>query len=78
MGLNKQTFLLKTYGANKYKWSPESNDKPKHLHIDRPFYCNAISGSQGQDWITTYSYTINITTDGIKEKLAYVECGYVE
>jgi hypothetical protein len=70
--------VLKTYGANKYKWSPEKVDKNKTQNNDNKFYCNAISGSQGQDWISTYSYIINITENGIKEKIAYVECDYVQ
>jgi len=79
MSLGKKVFTQKTYGSNLYKWSPLPNDntKAKERGGKRPFYCNAIPYSQGQDWITTYSYNIAVV-DGEQEKLAYVECDYVE
>jgi len=72
-----QQFTLKTYGAKLYKWSPQPNNKTKKKKPSRPFYCNAISGSQGQDWITTYTFE-TIIVDNVLQKVAYVECGYVE
>lgn len=77
MGLVKKIFTQKTFGAEMYKWSPAENTIKKPLSNQKPYYCSAVVGSQGQDWVSTYSYTINVT-NGQQEKLAYVECNYVE
>ena len=42
----------------------------------KPF-CNATKGSQGYDNITGYVYEL-IVVNGTQQKLAYVECDYVE
>lgn len=42
----------------------------------KPF-CNATKGSQGYDNITGYVYEM-IVVSGVQQKLAYVECGYVQ
>ena len=76
MSLGKKVFTQKTFGAELYKWSPIENDRPKATH-KKPFYCDALAGSQGQDWVTTYSYNIAVV-DGQQERLAYVACDYVE
>ena len=42
-----------------------------------PHFCNAIPGSQGEDWITTYDYeSIVVGILGFK-RIAYVACDYV-
>jgi hypothetical protein len=81
-----KVFTLKTYSADLYKWSPRcpdfssSNENRSKItqnnRNDKPFYCSAISGSQGQDWITTYVYTLALVANQ-QERLAYVECDYV-
>jgi hypothetical protein len=76
MALNKKVFTLKSYGAELYTWSPIPTDK-KSIKAQKPFYCNATPNSQGQDWVTTYSYNLGVT-NGVQEHLAYVECDYVE
>lgn len=75
----KKVFVLKTYGASLYKWSPLPTNykKTKTMNKERPFFCNAIPGSQGQDWNTTYVYNIDILKFK-QQRLAYVECDYVE
>jgi hypothetical protein len=77
MSLGKKVFTNKTFGAQLYKWSPLPSDKPKNNAPQKPFYCTAIAGSQGQDWISTYSYNL-VVVNGQQERLAYVECDYVE
>ena len=72
-----KVFIMKTYGANLYKWSPPSNNKIKKEKQARPFFCSATAGSNGEDWISTYSYSTIIVND-ILQKLAYVECDYVK
>ena len=71
-------FTLKTYGSDLYIWQPDcptykkNNSNASKSHA-KPYYCSAISGSQGVDWISTYCYNfIN------EQRLAYVECDYVE
>ena len=78
MGLGKKkVFTEKTFGAQLYKWSPIPTDKQKVKGRIKPFYCTAVSGSQGQDWISTYSYDI-LVINGQQGRIAYVECDYVE
>jgi hypothetical protein len=72
----KKEFTLKTFGAKLYKWSPIPTSKSITPN-KRQYYCNAVAGSQGQDWITTYSYNM-VVVDSIQQRLAYVECDYVE
>ena len=74
----KPVFTVKTYGAQLYKWSPESNNKKAVIKTQKPFYCNATPNSQGQDWITTYSYNLAVAPNGQQEHLAYVACDYVQ
>ena len=72
----KKKYTLKTYGSQLYKWSPLPFNK--NIRKDeKPFYCSATAGSQGQDWVTTYSFNI-LVNDGIQSRLAYVACDYVE
>ena len=78
MAFGKPTFTLKTYGAQLYKWSPETSTTKKTVRAEKPFYCNATAGSQGQDWVTSYSYNIAVSPVGQQERLAYVACDYVE
>ncbi len=73
----KKVFVLKTYSANMYRWSPPPNDKVRKIKAERPYFCDATPGSNGQDWISTYCYD-SIVIDNILQKQAYVECGYVE
>lgn len=76
MAINKQKFTLKTYGAKLYEWSPLPTEKNKTKANQKPFYCTAVAGSQGQDWITTYSYNL-IVVNSQQEHSAYVACDYV-
>jgi hypothetical protein len=80
-----RTFVDKTYTSNLYKWSPPCQtftpnegkyNTRKKTNI--PYYCDATAGSQGQDWITNYVYTLSVSPIGEQERLAYVECDYVE
>ena len=77
MSLGKKVFTLKTHGSQLYKWSPIPVDKNARLKDQKPFYCSATPGSQGEDWISTYSYNITVV-NGVQGHLAYVECDYVE
>lgn len=75
-----ETFIRKTSGYQLYKWSPLCNQVNK-TGADgglnsKPYFCSAISGSLGEDWITTYVYDI-VVTNGVVKHLAYVECDYV-
>jgi hypothetical protein len=80
----RKNLISKPLGYNIYKWCPQptnydkkqfgvNNDKPK---TNTQNYCNATSGSQGFDFITTYSYNI-VMYNGNINKLAYVACDYV-
>lgn len=77
MGITKKVFTNKTYGAQLYKWSPEAVNKNGKMKTEKPFYCAAFPGSQGQDWVTSYCYNITVV-DGQQGHSAYVECDYVE
>jgi len=72
-------YALKTYGNFLYTWTPEAptyNNKIRNRG-DKNSYCNALPGTQGQDWICTYVYDISVL-NGVQERLAYVECDYVK
>ena len=79
MSLGKKVFAQKGYGNEVYLWSPQPNNfsKKQAAGSGKPFYCNATGGSQGQDWITTYSYNLDVV-DYQQTHFAYVECDYVQ
>jgi hypothetical protein len=60
-------------------WSPTPNDfsKKPSGNIQKPFYCDAVGGSQGQDWVSTYVYELLVVNNETK-RLAYVECDYIQ
>jgi len=84
MATNKKVFV-QNKGAGLYLWSPDANSySAKANNINNansrnqsPTYCNATGGSQGQDWVTKYVYTLSVI-DYKQARLAYVECDYVE
>lgn len=73
----KQTFYLKTFSQPLYKWSPEPKTITKRPKENKPYYCSAVAGSQGEDWVSTYCYNITVI-NGVQSRLAYVACDYVE
>ena len=78
MATQKKVFTAKTYGAQLYKWSPIPTNKTVNKPAVTPFFCSATPNSQGQDWISTYTYIFSVTPKGEQERLAYVACDYVE
>ena len=75
-----RVFVSKSYEADLYRWSPACNQIKKKITekgIVNPYYCSATAGSQGQDWISTYVYTL-VVVNHQQQRLAYVECGYVQ
>lgn len=80
MAFEKKVFVQKTYTSPLYRWSPSSFEKKPKPTVNvntKPYYCNALPNSQGEDWVVTYAYIINITPSGQQQRLAYVECDYV-
>ena len=75
----KKVFVLKTYGAELYKWSPIPTNiiKKKNMNKIRPSFCSATTNSDGQDWTTNYVYDIRVVKYK-QQRSAYVECDYVE
>lgn len=81
MGIKCNTYVSKGYGVDLYKWSPGCNfNKKQQLNSQNtsPFYCNAVAGGSGQDWINTYSYDIIIDKYSQQQRIPYVECDYVQ
>jgi hypothetical protein len=82
MGLGKKVYINKNAGSTLYKWAPQPNNFQKKSEVsnvqnDKKDYCDAVAGSQGEDWVTKYVYDtelINYTP----ARIAYVECDYVE
>ena len=74
----KGCYSVKTYTSYIYKWCP---DEPTFTKIKsnkgQKRICTAIAGSQGDDFSCTYVYNISIV-DGQQQRLAYVECDYVQ
>jgi len=77
MAIGKKVFTQKSVGGLIYKWSPNPNDLSKKPSEQRPFYCDAAAGSQGQDWVTTYVYNLEVVNSQ-QAHFAYVECDYIE
>ncbi len=77
MGVEKRVFVRKSSGANLYKWSPSPNDINKRPATAKaPYFCNAIPNTQGEDWITTYTYNL-VVINSVAHRIAYVQCDYV-
>jgi len=78
--MNKKVFVRKPYDKFLYKWSPDTDVTKSTIgRIDKlktQNYCNAVTSSQGEDWVVTYVY--DTTFDGVYHRWAYVECDYVE
>lgn len=78
--MDKKIFVRKPYDKFLYKWSPDTEiTKKTDVKLDKlktPFYCNAVTSSQGEDWVVTYVY--DSVFDGVYHRWAYVECDYVE
>ena len=78
MALGQKVFIQKSVGGQLYKWSPQPNDFSKKMKSNNaPFYCDAVAGSQGQDWITTYMYNLEVVNSQ-QAHFAYVECDYIQ
>jgi len=84
MGLGPKVFVRGKRGeraTNLYKWSPDTTNKRKPGNKAKPvgkrYFCVAPNGSQGNDFISTYSYVV-VVINGETHREAYVQCGYVE
>jgi len=83
MAVNKKTFPRKTIGLRAtsiYVWSPDTDLTPAKRTTAvnaQNVGCNAKKGSQGYDNVTKYVYEL-LFVDGTQQKLAYVECDYVQ
>jgi len=77
MALGQKVFIQKSVGGQLYKWSPNPNNYSKNKSSEKPFYCDAVAGSQGQDWITRYVYNLEVVNSQ-QAHFAYVECDYVQ
>jgi len=83
MGLGKKVFIRKSgaNGANLYKWSPDTSDKKARrssaIGVAPNYFCTTPLGSQGNDFIVTYTYNVVIVS-GQEERHAYVQCDYVQ
>jgi hypothetical protein len=77
----KKIFILKGFEPYLYRWSPIPNDyskaSSKILKEVTPYFCNALPGTQGEDWITSY-VSDSVIVDYKAKRIAYVECDYVE
>lgn len=82
----EKKYSRKPFGGPKgtypiYQWKPYGNDKKriKKKGGDPLRKCSAVAGSVGKnaiDNVVGYVYSKQ-DIDGIIQKLAYVECGYV-
>jgi len=74
---NRKQFARKPYGKYLYKWTPFEDTKKKKKAPEQTFFCNAKPNTNGEDFITTYSYN-QINDNGKIKRFAYVECDYVQ
>lgn len=82
MGLGPKVFIRNKRGerpSQLYKWSPDTSVKKntKKKGIGKKYFCVTPNGSQGNDFISTYSYVVVVVNSETHRK-AYVQCGYVE
>ena len=82
MGLGPKIFTRKNgsqKGGKLYKWSPGAQDKRgrKSSSNTSNYFCTTTIGTQGNDFITTYSYVI-VVLNGVAQREAYVQCDYVK
>jgi hypothetical protein len=82
MGLGPKVFIGSKRGERPtrlYKWSPDTSvkKKPKASTTGKKYFCVTPNGSQGNDFISNYSYVV-VLIDGETHRQAYVQCGYVE
>ncbi len=83
MGLGKKQFSRKQglqKGGKLYKWSPGAQDKKAvrgSKAVNSNYFCTTPNGSQGNDFISTYSYVI-VVLNGQAHRTAYVQCDYVK
>jgi len=66
-------------GGKLYKWCPDTSVKKKAKSSGGVgnYYCTTPIGSQGDDFISTYSYVIVVIT-GQAVRTAYAQCDYVK
>mgnify|MGYP003624790370 CR=1 FL=1 len=80
MGLGKKVFVRKSgaNGADLYKWSPdEFTKKSVSSGVGKNYFCSTPIGSQGNDYIYTYSYIIVVVGSDLIRS-AYFQCDYVK
>ena len=80
MGLDKKVFVRKSgaNGAGLYKWSPdESVKKNVRSSSVSNYFCSTPLGSQGNDFINTYSYVIVVVGSDLTRS-GYFQCDYVK
>jgi hypothetical protein len=66
-------------GGKLYKWCPGPQDKKaaKSSASMGSYYCTTPNGSQGNDFISTYSYVVMVIA-GQAVRTAYVQCDYMK
>jgi hypothetical protein len=81
MALNKKEriFGRTPYGRTVYSWQPDTSINKNTRNSGRINLegCTAIPYSQGEDYVTTYMYQIEIV-NGLARRFAYVACDYVQ
>jgi len=73
----KKTLTRKPWTGYLYTWSPNVDNTKNLKSAKRKYFCTATPFSNGEDWITTYTYDL-VVINGEQKKLAYVECDYVK
>ena len=76
----KRVFYRTPDTAFQYKWAPENfrkEIKPNKFKVREFPKCEALPGTQGEDWTVDFVYKL-VITDGQEHHYAYVECDYVK
>lgn len=80
MSLKGRKVFVRKNGNQKggvlYKWAPFHNDEKRRLEVEDVFFCTTPLGTQGNDFISKYSY-VTILEGGNVKRSAYVQCDYV-
>lgn len=82
MSLKGRKVFIRKNGTQKggglYKWTPFDDEKKanKKGQVGK-YFCTTPLGSQGNDFVTTYTYEVIIVGTST-QRLAYVQCDYVK
>lgn len=85
MIINKRRcYAPKTYQNELFTWCPDRSIRKTNqnggmgVFVNKQIGCSSAPNTQGNDWNTTYSYVIAVTSSGVQQRMPYAACDYVQ